>query len=85
MTPSIAQRDDRRPSVFSATPSVSVGTPTGGGVALRCLRREAFVVRGPRTGWRYEFSESAPVQAVAMQDAELLVATGMFKLEPRAR
>ena len=61
----------------SATPSM----PSGPGVSLRTLRSETFVVRGPRTGWRYEFSHSHPVQSVATQDAELLIATGMFKLE----
>ena len=77
----IARHADPRPQV--RTPSSTANS--GSGVALRSLRSDAFVVRGPRTGWRYEFSANTPVQSVAAQDAELLVATGMFKFERDAR
>jgi hypothetical protein len=37
------------------------------------------VVRGPKTGWPYEFSPVKPVQAVEARDAQLLMATGLFE------
>ncbi|MFZ5896346.1 MAG: hypothetical protein ACOY0T_35150 [Myxococcota bacterium] len=54
-------------------------------VRLRAVSNEPIIVRGPRSGWRYEFSPAEPVQAVAMQDAAALVATGLFVVEAQLR
>ena len=46
---------------------------------LRLVGSERIVVHGPRTGWKYEFTPERPVLAVAAGDAELLIATGLFR------
>ncbi len=45
---------------------------------IHYLRGGHVLVRGPRTGWQYEFSAASPVQAVDPRDAESLVGTGLF-------
>jgi hypothetical protein len=65
-----------------ATPGNGQGAPSGSGAATTLLRySETSPVRvvGPVTGRNYAFSGSAPVQAVAAQDAEALVATRFFR------
>ena len=56
-----------------ATASLAAAT------CVRYLNGGTVVVRGPKTGWQYDFSPAHPVQAVEPRDAELFLATGMFE------
>ena len=52
---------------------------TGAAAAsIRYLNIGHILVRGPRTGWQYEFSAANPVQPVDPRDAQSFVATGLF-------
>jgi len=64
------------PAPVSRSPGDAAGL-----VRLRYLARPAILVHGARTGARYHFSESQPVQAVQRADAESLLATGHFRRE----
>ncbi len=48
---------------------------------LRYLARAAVLVRGPRSGTPYRFSENQPVLAVQRADAEAMLASGHFRRE----
>jgi hypothetical protein len=69
---------------FPATiPAPVTGRPAVNGAPATSLRyRNAghVLVRGPKTGWSYEFSKAKPVQAVEARDAQLLIATGLFEV-----
>ena len=57
-------------------PPVTKGAPAP---RLRYKQSGHVVVRGPKTGWSYEFSTAKPVQPVEARDAQLLIATGLFE------
>ena len=59
-----------------AVPRAANGAPAP---RLRYKQSGHVVVRGPKTGWPYEFSPVKPVQAVEARDAQLLMATGLFE------
>jgi hypothetical protein len=50
-----------------------------GATLVRYVNGGHVLVRGPRTGWQYEFSATSSVQAVEPHDAESFLATGMFE------
>ncbi len=49
------------------------------GVPLRYTQNSPIRVQGPITGRQYEFSASAPVQAVDPKDATALLRTQFFR------
>jgi hypothetical protein len=49
-----------------------------GATHIRYLNGGHVLVRGPRTGWQYEFSQAHPIQAVDPRDAVSFIATGLF-------
>ena len=64
------------PVAAPAPPSPGQGAGT---VRLRYLARSAILVRGPRSGTPYRFSEQQQVQAVQRADVEPMVASGHFR------
>jgi hypothetical protein len=60
-------------------PSTHASTSPPAATRVRYLNGGHVLVRGPKTGWQYEFSAGDPVQAVEPRDAESLLATGMFE------
>jgi hypothetical protein len=52
---------------------------TSGAIHIQYLNGGHVLVRGPRTGWQYEFSQAHPIQAVDPRDAESFIATGLFE------
>ena len=69
------------PTRHAARPVVGAAS---GSASIRYLNGGHVLVRGPRTGWQYEFSPANPVQAVDPRDAESFVATGLFELTGKA-
>ena len=63
------------------TPQQSSGLPgmPRSVVALRYMQSSPIRVRGPITGRQYEFSATAPVQAVDPKDAPALLRTPFFR------
>ena len=51
-------------------------------VRLQYRHRSPITVRGAKTGKRYEFLGGGAMQTVDRQDAEALIATGMFDRIP---
>lgn len=65
-----------RPSTHATTrPVVAPADAT----LVRYVNGGHVLVRGPRTGWQYEFTAKRPVQAVEPRDAESFLATSMFE------
>jgi hypothetical protein len=52
------------------------------GTALRYLGDDEVLLRGPRTGKVYRFSQDAPVITVASADFDALLKTRLFRHEP---
>jgi hypothetical protein len=63
-----------QPVVRATAPQIP-GVPA---TRVRYVRGGHVLVRGPQTGWQYEFSPAGPVQSVDPRDAESLVSTGLF-------
>jgi len=72
------QRTAESPRPNAPQPT-SQASPAGGpSVSLRYLKAAPLQMRGPVTGWKYEFSSSHPVQAVDPRDAAVLLRTRFF-------
>ena len=61
--------------------TVPVPASSPGTVRLRYLARAGILVRGPRSGTPYRFSENQPVAAVQRADVESMLASGHFRRE----
>ena len=76
------KKNDQAASPSAAKPverSTKPAIATGAAAAhIRYLNAGHILVRGPRTGWQYEFSAANPVQPVDPRDARSFVATGLF-------
>ena len=76
----VAARAPVRP-LAPAPMTVPVPASAPGTVRLRYLARAGILVRGPRSGTPYRFSENQPVVAVQRADAESMLASGHFRRE----
>ena len=78
------QKRDAVRAQVRATPRVSAAAPAPvradhpSSVTLQYRHRSPITVRGATTGRRYEFLCGGALQAVDAQDADALIATGMF-------
>ena len=74
---------DPRPAPVAPPPRAVQSSPSQatGLVRLRYLARAGVLVRGPRSGTPYRFSENQPVLAVQRADAEAMLASGHFRRE----
>jgi hypothetical protein len=66
------------PAAALALSEVDGASDRGLAVMLQYRNRSPITVRGARTGKRYEFLCGGAMQTVDAQDAEALIATGMF-------
>ena len=62
-----------------AQAAISAAFTATAATRVRYLNGGHVLVRGPRTGWQYEFSAASPVQAVDSRDAKSFLATGLFE------
>ena len=74
---------DPRPAPVAPPPMAVQPSPghATGMVRLRYLARAGILVRGPRSGTPYRFSENQPVVAVQRADVEAMLASGHFRRE----
>jgi len=76
------KKNDKAASPSAGKPverSTKAAIATGAAAAqIRYLHTGHILVRGPKTGWQYEFSAANPVQPVDLRDAQSFVATGLF-------
>jgi hypothetical protein len=85
-TPLVSQSAVNRAQIPSAprqnpvatTASVSAREPSPW-VVVRYIESSAVRVRGPVTGWQYNFSGARPAQAVDPRDAAVLLRNSMFR------
>ena len=68
-----------RPAPRPPRAAVPGGAAAPVGVLVRYLQRTPVRVTGRSTGRLYQFSGSAPLQIVAVQDAQALLATPLFR------